>query len=398
MTALDPRAGLPSASILGRLSNCAASWHLSWVATKQGIGNYATVSSDSGHKIHKWLETKDDLDWNVLSEDEQEVARKCAHQAETVIADWGDEDNGYVRERERRLWLYANGDVWTDSAALKQAKPIFSGQADLIVIGSNSSALVMDWKTGRGDYEPATGNPQLLALAVLTSLWTDARHIRVTLIQPWAGPPSVADYDGPALDEAKDQLLALLKHIEEPGLTPNPGNHCCYCPARGGICPATTKELIMLADPLNSPEAIEAFIEDLDGPKLSRILSAAKRAEWTINAARQEARRRLECADPGSPPGWTLREGARTREVNDALAAFEILNARFEVTQQEMSAACKVSLPEIESTVHKRTGVPKTQVARSITNVLGALITYGRKAPSLVEEKKQPALVEESTA
>lgn len=389
MTIPDIRAGLPSASILGRLSRCAASWHLGWVAAKRGVGNRASWASDSGSKIHRWLETKDDLDWNLLTDDEQDTARRCAHQAEQVIADWGHADPALPREHERRLWLYADGTVLPGHADAA-APPIFSGAADVMVIGDGRAA-VLDFKTGRSDYEPAPGNPQLLGLAVLLSSWLDIRHIRVALIQPWAGPPSIADYDGAALDEAKAQLLDLLTHIEQPGLTPVPGDWCHYCPAKP-ICPATRRELAMLSDPLNTQEAIEEYVGDLDGPDLGRILTFAKRAEWTIRAARDEARRRLECADPGAPPGWALREGAKTREVNDALRAFEILNAHFDVTQAEMSAACKVSLPDLEASVSKRTGIPKARVQVKIADACGPLITYGRKAPSLVEDK--PKLLE----
>lgn len=165
---------------------------------------------------------------------------------------------------------------------------------------------------------------------------------------------------------------------------------CQYCIAKL-ICPATTHELVMLADPLNSPEAIEAFVEDLDGPKLGRILSVAKRAEWTIAAARTEARRRIEACDPGSPPGWTLREGAKTREVTDLEETFARLavDPVINLTAEEMRGACSLSLPTLEQTVSKRSQIPKPKVATLIAEVLGPLVSYGRKAPSLVEQKPE---------
>jgi hypothetical protein len=216
----DPRAGLPSASALPRLSKCGASWRLSQEAIRQGIVNRQSASSDSGHKIHRWLETQADADWQALTDDERETATKCYAQAEWVIADWGGEVAGCLAEREKRLWLFADGRV--ASTAVLDADPVFSGAADLIVHGDRR-ALVIDFKSGRSEYEPAPGNQQLLGLSVLVAGWTGARNIRVALVQPLAGPPSIADYDGPALDQAKTQLLALLEYIKTPNLIPQPG-------------------------------------------------------------------------------------------------------------------------------------------------------------------------------
>jgi hypothetical protein len=396
MTIPDIRAGLPSASILGRLSNCPASWHLGWLATKQGIGsNHSSFAADSGHRIHKWLETSDEIDWQALTEDEQITARACAKHATTIIDEWNEGGN-YQRRHEHRLWLYDDGAVVPLRAL---GKPIFSGAADVIVINEdNSRACILDFKTGRGDYVPAKGNLQLAALAVLVAGWTGARSVRVALIQPLAGPPSVADYDGEELDKTRADLLRLLDHIEQPGLVPHPGDHCRFCPARI-ICPALTHELAMLSDPSLTPEetkeAIAESAGDLDAKRLGDYLHTAKRVQWMIDALKDEAKRRIEACDPSAPIGWSLREGAKTREVNDPVRVFEILNTTFEVSQAEMSAAVKVSLPDLESCISKRTGIPKTRVAMRVADACGPLITYGRKAPSLVEDK--PKLIETTT-
>lgn len=387
MTALDPRAGLPSASSLPRLAKCGASWHLAKLATGQGIGNYATVSSDSGHRIHKWLETQGADKWDAMTDDEKETAARCYVQAEAVIAVWGGDIDGCLAVRERRLWLYSGGAVAPWGRLGEEA--IFSGCADLIVRGAEGRACIVDYKTGRSDYEPAPGNEQLLGLAVLVSGWTGARSIRVALVQPWAGPPSIADYDGAALDEAKAQLLDLLDHIEQPGLVPRPGDWCHFCPARGGICPATRNELAMLTDPTASTqESIAEAVKPLTADRLNNILHLAKRAEWTIEAAREEARRRIELNLPDAPPDFELREGAQTREVVNNEQFADLLGG--DLTRTEFFAHCKVSLPAIEATLAKKSRLPKRTVVIRLKNAAGTLISYGRKAASLVERK--PAL------
>ena len=79
------------------------------------------------------------------------------------------------------------------------ARLMITGQADVIARSGNR-AIVIDYKTGRGETQPADSNAQLRGLAVLVALWYRSKGItldsvRVAIVAPWQGPPTVADFD-----------------------------------------------------------------------------------------------------------------------------------------------------------------------------------------------------------
>ncbi len=394
----DPRMGLPSASALPRLSRCGASFLLAKEARRQGIAEQSNPDAESGTRIALAMATDDD---GILSDAERDMVARMRRGREAVITQWltdiGGNIGGVGESREARLW-------WNESGAnqFRDDTAIFSGQADLVCVwippAGPGHACIIDEKSGRGEYVEAAGNAQLAGLAVLWSDFLGVRSARVAINQPWQGPPSVADFDGPALDEAKRQLLALLDHIQTPGLEPVPGDHCQYCAAKT-ICPALAAEVRVVATVSFAKERIGEALALLDGNGLSRLLDIGKRAEWTIAAARAEAKRRLAENSPDAPEGWILSNGAKTADVPNLQNAFGVLDAMLDVTADEMLAACKgLSLPNLAIAVGRRAGISQKQARERIENALGDLIERGQRAPSLVEAKPEAAeLVEDAT-
>ena len=87
----DPRRGVPSCSAFARLEACPRSFTLS-------IGQPDTSGADaeSGTRIHKWLETQDDADWQALNDAEQETTERCYEQREAIARDWINNGTGAV--------------------------------------------------------------------------------------------------------------------------------------------------------------------------------------------------------------------------------------------------------------------------------------------------------------
>ena len=83
------------------------------------------------------------------------------------------------------------------------AKVILSGMPDHLVI-RGSTALVLDYKTGRGEVTPSERNLQMMALAVLVK----ANHKRVSKV--YVAIVQMVCYTGKKLKEARAFIESII--------------------------------------------------------------------------------------------------------------------------------------------------------------------------------------------
>jgi hypothetical protein len=166
--------------------------------------------ADAGTRIHRALETGD---MTGLSADEEQTADMCRTQGDKVLGDWNPDMDG-IAHKEQRLGITRIGGVVVVNDDTK-ADLVFTGQADLILI-DGKRGLVLDYKTGRGEVADATENLQLRGLAVMAAWVWRLDSVRVAIVQPWAGPASVADYDRQAIDQSRLWLYNVLERVKLP--------------------------------------------------------------------------------------------------------------------------------------------------------------------------------------
>lgn len=337
----DPRRGLPSCSALERLSRCPASFQLGKQAEAAGLVPPADESADSGTRIHRWLETGEEADWDALSHDEQETAARCESARIDLVASWQPSDGGDIQHlKEHRLGLTSFGTA-VDVTPETEAELILTGMADHIALDIQArSALVVDYKTGRGEVEQALRNLQLTGLAVLAAKRWRLKQVRVAIVQPLTGEPTVADYDAQALNEAAKWLKEVAETAAHPMLEAmgsgveisasefSAGDWCQYCPARA-ICPALREvatsapdalEVESLpAEPKAALSAMTARALDFPAQKLADLLHGRRMLGWYVSAIEAAARIRLERGE--SVPGYELRDRAGRRKITDAQKA-----------------------------------------------------------------------------
>ena len=313
---MNERGDFPSASNAARYAACPGSH-------RACIGLPDTTSEDAarGDRIHAWLEATNVDPANprpvpfMADPEERDLAERCKRQADELIA----QHIGAPQDRlvEVRLW---------------DVSPTWSGKADLVVIDTEGRALVIDYKTGRGDVEDATGNLQLRALAVLVSgldAWIDS--VTVAIVQPLAGPPSVCRYDIAELQRAAIEIDEIMAKANATGQPRNPGPWCKYCRAAGTArCPeskANVRELCV----------VEAAgpVADRDLPAL---LNACDAAEVAIMAIRTRAKCALQSGQ--SIEGWTLKPGRATERITDP----ELVAGRFSMLHRDAEEARKAFL------------------------------------------------------
>jgi len=356
--------------------------------------------AESGTKIHAVLALE--ASTATLNDAELETCDMCNAHAMEVIKAWNGHDGLVTPDKtlyEQRLGMTAIGSV-IDVTPDSKADFVFTGQADLILI-KGMRAIVIDYKTGRGDTPVAADNPQLAALAVLAWWRYRVTHVTVAIVQPWNGKPTVCEYGENALLLARGWLMDSLNDANTSTLDDlRAGDWCKYCKAKLS-CPAfaaTVHNTLDVLNPLTLPQgdsqraAMFARAMELPDDKLIaayRGLPIVRQLAAAIDGA---FRSRVEA---GELPGWAIETKPGNREVTDAQKAFEAL-APLGVTAEDMLAAASVSIGSLEQAVKIRSGI-KSQTpdrtsynltqkaaAKALNEALESAGAMGRKA-----EKKE---------
>ncbi len=193
------------------------------------------------------------------------------------------------------------------------------GTAD-VVVRSDASIHIIDFKFGKGVKVEAEGNRQLMMYAMaLRDEWKDGeKRVTLHIVQPRYPTQSAWRVEPERLEAMREEMTATARNILD-GLADDalyPGEtQCRFCPAKP-VCPALLKEtgrLLMLAN---------GTAGALVGPDdLAVVLDKAPMVEKFIKAARAEAMRRLEAGE--KVEGWKLAHNSPHRRWN-ANAALEL--------------------------------------------------------------------------
>lgn len=357
----DERKGLPSASSAQRYSLCPGSFLL-----EQSITTPEVTSDDAsmGNRIHGYLAG----DKIALTEDEQMIADQCRRQQIEL-------ENSLLPVNpqtavERRLWHYDDN-----------LEPRWSGKPDR-VSWWGIGAVVIDYKTGRGEVEHASGNIQLRALAVLA----DQHHgpfqkIAVAIIQPLAGEPTVCTYADDDISKAYDEVNDLMESVQTPGQPRNPSTEACrYCKAKE-ICPEA-QEIVQKLPALVPRDGLEIVMTP---EQIAEFLEKAPLAEAVIEAVRGKARRMLEAKQ--EIPGWKLKPGAiRESITNPELAFARFMDAGG--TQVQFVGAITVAKTKFKDAVKIATGRKGKDLDGFLEIMLEGCTEAKQTAPSLVQDKE----------
>jgi hypothetical protein len=259
----------------------------------------------------------------------------------------------------------------------------WSGKADLVVI-ADSKALVVDYKTGRGDVEDAVGNLQLRALAVLVAnipgTWID--EVVAAIVQPLAGPPSVARYTIEDIVKAEEEIEAIMAKANATGQPRNPGPWCQYCRASGTErCPESKANVTALA---TRPDAVP--VENADVP---RLLDACDAAEEAIANIRKHAKELLR--QGVAVPGWQLKPGTVRETITDpelVAGRFSALSNDPETARKAFLGAVTVSKGKLKDAARAITGAKGKALDDTIARLVERATEATLTAPTLARVKE----------
>jgi hypothetical protein len=359
----DERHGLPSASSAHRYALCPGSFLL-----EQSIQQPDVSGADAqiGNRIHGYLAGEG----ISLNEEETRIATDSRLQEiELVKAVFPFQDRLQIM-REKRLWEY-------DADFNKS----WSGKPD-VIYHDGERALIIDYKTGRGEVQHATGNVQLRALAVLAYTTSGPyQEVTVAIIQPLAGDPTTCTYNALDLVRALSEMSKLMEDIRKPGQPRNPSTEACkYCKAKE-VCPEA-QGIVEKLPALVSRNSCEIVMSP---EQIAEFLAVAPLAEAVIEAVRGKARRMLEAKQ--EIPGWRLKPGAiRETITNPELAFSRFLDAGG--TQAQFVAAITVAKTKFKDAVKAATGKKGRDLDGFVEIMLEGCTEAKATAPSLVQDKE----------
>ena len=391
----DIRKGRPSASSMDRLSACAASWNLE----KQAPAEPENPDATSGTRIHAVLAGIAPYDSLTLAE--QDTVDMCVRDRDNLLAEWAGLDS-YVENLELRLGLTTFGQVIEVTESTPPSLLVYTGQADLIA-WDGKRAFVIDYKTSRGDYADAIDNAQLAALAVLVAGHHHVDEVRVAIVQPWAGKPTVSTYLRDSLTTARGWIGDVCAQAEK--ATPEmatPGAHCKWCKAKV-ICEAFKAKMlnqIEVVDPMSiaglpareQGQAMFARSMELTPERHIAAYRSLDMIKRFVHAIDSTFRLRVEA---GEIPGWTVETKEGAREITYPQKAFAALEP-LGITVDDFLAASSVAIGPLEEALRKASGIKSQSEGRtaynltakaakeSLTAALSAANALGRKA-----EKKE---------
>lgn len=372
-TVEDVRKGLPSASAFGRLALCPGSFMM-----EKACPDETSDAASEGTLLHAYMEqllTGEPWEGTPLTAEQQELCERALRLLdgvkEKIMGNYPDASFSLVSTEERRFLS-----DWIEGGE-------YSGQWDaLIKVNAECDGflLVLDWKFGRVEVEPAEANRQLEALVPLAARKASEEGIShsgiyAAIIQPRvAGPASVAFYDAEAIDQAEQRSLAVAKAAMDPDAPRYCSEEACqYCRAKA-VCHEAAAMVQQASLITTDRDKWELFSAE-EKVQAYRLAKLAKK--W---AAAAEYRFEQDVA-AGLIPGFEMGPGRTSFTVTDPSGAFSALHTEFPevVTAEAFAGCCKVGITELDKLVHEacKAANPKATTKSSREWLRQLLAEYG---------------------
>jgi hypothetical protein len=345
----DIRKGKPSGSAAKQYFLCPGSWQM-----QRGLPDQETSYAKLGTDVH-WVLAGGKGD---LTEEGMELVRLCRAAYDEIALQFIGTMPVTTKTEER---------IWVDGE--------WSGSLDRVDFIGESDALVVDYKTGRGEVDPAESNLQMRAYAVLAKhRFPHLENIIVAVIAPRAGGTTIARYDSEALALAKAEIHGIIKAVYAKDAPRIPSNEACkWCRAKA-ICPEVKSAALTMAT--KTPLEVPALSED----QILEVLNNRGAVKGFIEAVEMEAERRLKSGI--TIKGYTLKDGRTTRKIEDAEAAF----AACDIDTQLFMGAVSVSVPKLEKAFAEAKGLKGKEAKQAFETALSGIIESKQGEPVLAKE------------
>ena len=281
-----------SPSTLQRLSLCPGSFRMS-----DGLPEQKTEHAEEGTMLHKVL--SEDLPNEGLTEEQSELINQCDAFWTGLV-----QPEDLVCVKEKPLKVMDGENVLTE------------GTADVVIVHSNNTSDVIDWKFGRNPAPEANHNYQLAAYALGVFQEYGVAEVTAHIYQPRLYHHSEYTFRNP--ENILSNIESIIRKATAPELVLNPGeSQCRYCPAKS-ICPAFSAAFSALA--------VESESRDLSNPAV--LLDWWNKAQVVEKMVKELKDRVTDyCREHGTLGDWQLVERAGKREITNSVELCTRLNS-----------------------------------------------------------------------
>jgi hypothetical protein len=259
---------------------------------------------------------------------------------------------------------------------------LFSGAIDRIDFFGEDTAVVTDYKTGRTAQSGAAENYQLRAYAVLVKRAFPAlKAIYVAIIQPMAGPKTIAEYNEDDLVAAETEIVGIVNASLKHDAPRNPSPDACkWCRAKG-ICPDAYDNAQAATTTLQVASSVA--VSTLSNEELASLDAKAEIVEDFISEIRKELKSRLIAG--AQIAGLSLSKGRTSRSVSDTNAAISALSGT--LSQDAILSCAKISITALEKAFAKATNTKAKDAKEVLDYLLGWIIETSEGEPSIKRDK-----------
>ena len=265
----------------------------------------------------------------------------------------------------------------------EHGKLLTEGTADVVIVHTNNTADLVDWKFGRTIVEEAPNNYQLAAYALGVFQNYGVDSVTCHIYQPRAYHQSHYTFSYP--QNIQKNLQNIISLAKAPELILNAGDsQCRYCAAKS-ICPAFSARFRAL-------EATPVETRDLTNPAV--LLDYWNRAQ-VVERFLKELKEAVTnyCKEHGNLGEWYIQERAGRREITNTVELCTRLNSY--ITAAEWRQCNSVNLGKLTDLIVEKLKAAATANGEKLTtkaakdkveSLIGDLIQRGE--PSAVLTRK----------
>lgn len=373
---LDPRWGLPSASQMYRLRECPGSLALSNRVRRAGLFVPEDPLAKSGTLVHRYLALDPDCPealtlYSGFDSEERAVIRGCETIKSELTSQWNPEGVECSELIEKRLWYGTK--IFRD----------FSGQPDFVLVDQpNKRALILDYKTGRLESEPASDNLQLRTLTVLLKHnYPALAEIQAAIVEPFVSWESdrVA-YSEDNFKYAEGEILDIVHSAKWDYAQRHPGPWCKHCPAR-----AYCAEVGDYIQTIPNPTSIEPakLPRGEAGTRLWEKIKLAKKLLATL----EETYEQILATEPRSLPGYCLPAQGRARRRVVYPEKFKTALAEY-LTGEEIDGCAEYYVGKVQELFGMKHGVNGKALERKFEALTKDVVLISHDKPFIRLETK----------